>query len=166
MCNAIILIGSSIVLNLTHLHSSQNYFADKLVEVKVSKPPRYGTLAMISRPEPPVQTFPYKALQDGKIIYTHDGSETLTDQFTVVAVAQIFEDNLSGVGNTGGGTGSTRRLSLPHVVHIKVVPANDQVPMVVNNTGTWVWVGGTVPISNSELGKWAEFFLLSSTVSP
>jgi len=121
------------------------------VEVKVSEGPRYGTLAMISRPEPPIQTFPYKALQDGKIIYTHDGSETLTDQFTVVAVAQIFEDNLSGIGSSSGA--STRRLSLPHTVHIKVFPTNDQVPTVVNNTGTWVWVGGTAPISNSELGK-------------
>lgn len=107
---------------------------------------------MISRPEPPIQTFPYKALQDGKIIYTHDGSETLTDQFTVVAVAQTFEENLSGIGS-GGGTSGSRRLSIPHVVHIKVVPTNDQVPTVVNNTGTSVWVGGTVTITNKELGE-------------
>lgn len=113
---------------------------------------------MISRPEPPIQTFPYKALQDGKIIYTHDGSETLTDQFTVVAVAQIFEDNLSGIGSSGGASSTTRRLSLPHVVHIKVVPTNDQVPLVVNNTGTWVWVGGNAPLSNTELGKFPFYF--------
>lgn len=105
---------------------------------------------MISRPKSPLRTFPYRALQDGKIFYTHDGSETLKDQFTVIAQT----DGLSG--SSGGDekvVGSNSRTSLEHILIIQVLPANDQIPKVVNNTGNWVWAGSSVPITPRELGS-------------
>ncbi|CAG7786715.1 unnamed protein product, partial [Allacma fusca] len=134
--------GSTIALNLTHLHAAQNYFADKLSEVRITSGPEHGTLTMISRPKSPLHSFPYKALQDGKIFYTHDGSETLEDQFTVIAQT---------VGDEKGGGNLGSRTSLSHRVPITIIPANDQIPRVVNNTGNWVWAGSSVPISSAQL---------------
>jgi len=111
--------------------------------VKVTSPPKHGTVGFVSRPEIPIQTFPYKALQEAKIAYTHDGSETTEDAFTVVAVAHLEEQ-------------TSRRLSQPHAIRINIVSTNDQVPSVVNNTGTWVWLGGATPITNTMLGKGAR----------
>jgi hypothetical protein len=136
--------GSSTILNFTHVHPAQSYFSDKLTEMKVVAPPSHGTLGLLPRPETPIQTFPYQALQDGKVVYTHDGSETKEDSFTVVGVAQLQEHN----------GGMTRRLSVPHVLHVHVLSTNDQIPSVVNNTGTWVWMGGSTLISHVQLGKY------------
>jgi len=107
---------------------------------------------MISRPKGPLQTFPYGALQDGKIVYVHDGTETLHDQFVVVA--QTVTPERGGEGLKDGGGGGSVRVSPPHTIQIKVLPANDEVPRVVNNTGTWVWAGSTTLITNAELGRW------------
>ena len=76
--------GSTAILNISHLHSAQNYFADKLGDVRVVNGPKHGKLSMISEPLVPVRVFSYNALQDGKIVYYHDGSETLHDQFTII----------------------------------------------------------------------------------
>jgi hypothetical protein len=103
---------------------------------------------MISRPKGLLQTFPYKALQDGKIIYTHDGTETLTDTFSVIA-------QTVGIESGGGlkGKSPNVRVSSPFAVNVQILPSNDQVPRIVNNTGTWVWAGSTALLTNTELGE-------------
>lgn len=52
------------------------------------------------------------------IAYVHDGSETLTDNFTVVA-----------------NQTETRKHSPPCTVHINVTPVNDETPVVTTNRG-------------------------------
>jgi hypothetical protein len=105
---------------------------------------------MISRPKGLLQTFPYKALQDGKIIYTHDGTETLTDTFSVIA--QTIGIEIESGGGLKGKSPNVR-VSSPFSVNVQILPSNDQVPRIVNNTGTWVWAGSTVLLTNSELGE-------------
>lgn len=142
------LSGSSTILNFTNLHPAQSYFSDKIGEIQVASAPSHGTLGLLPRPEVPIRSFPYSALQEGKVVYSHDGSETVEDRLSVVAVAQ-----LPGEGN--GGT-MVRKLSAPHPILIHVLSTNDQVPRVVNNTGSWVWMGGQLSLHNGLLGKEKE----------
>jgi len=142
--------GGATTVNISHLHSAQNYFADKLTEIKVMEKGAHGMLTMTSHPNVPISTFPYKALHDGNIIYTHDGSESLTDEITVVAVAHF--SNRDGI-SSGSNSKGTSRVSEPYAIRVKVIPMNDHVPKIVNNTGTWVWAGGFTIIHNNELGE-------------
>ena len=45
-----------------------------------------------------------------------------------------------------------------------MIPVNDEVPRVVNNTGIEVWAGASVVITNKNLGK-ANFISNSLTLS-
>ena len=64
----------------------------------------------------------------------HDGNDTLTDQFTLVARTDL-------------------KSSVPAVVKVKVIPVNDETPVLVNNTGLEAWAGSKVIITVDRLGK-------------
>lgn len=66
--------------------------------------------------------------------YVHDGNDTLTDQFTLVARTD-------------------HKSSVPAVVKVKVIPVNDETPVLVNNTGLEAWAGSKVIITADRLGK-------------
>ena len=66
--------------------------------------------------------------------YFHNGEDKLEDQMTLVA-------------STGTKT------SMPATLIIRVLPVNDEMPLLVNNTGLEVWAGATTPITNRHLGK-------------
>lgn len=68
--------------------------------------------------------------------YAHDGSETLGDQFMVRGIASDKE-------------------SVPAVVRVLVIPVNDEVPHIENNTGLTLWEGSTAIITYTHLGKFA-----------
>uniref|UniRef100_A0A672Z8C2 Laminin G domain-containing protein n=1 Tax=Sphaeramia orbicularis TaxID=375764 RepID=A0A672Z8C2_9TELE len=68
------------------------------------------------------------------ISYIHDGSETLSDNFTIVA-------NQTEI----------RKHSLPCTAHIDVIPVNDETPVVTTNQGLKVWVGSVTEISINDL---------------
>ena len=65
--------------------------------------------------------------------YFHNGADTLEDQMTLVA-------------STGTKT------SMPAELIIRILPVNDEMPVLVNNTGLEVWAGSTTPITNRHLG--------------
>ena len=66
--------------------------------------------------------------------YFHNGEDKLEDRMTLVA-------------STGTKT------SMPATLTIRVLPVNDEMPLLVNNTGLEVWAGATTPITNRHLGK-------------
>uniref|UniRef100_A0A3B4AXU3 Laminin G domain-containing protein n=1 Tax=Periophthalmus magnuspinnatus TaxID=409849 RepID=A0A3B4AXU3_9GOBI len=68
------------------------------------------------------------------ISYIHDGSETLTDDFNLMA-------NQTEV----------RKHSLPCTVHIDITPVNDESPTVTVNKGLKMWVGSVTEISVNDL---------------
>ncbi|OXA39675.1 Chondroitin sulfate proteoglycan 4 [Folsomia candida] len=117
-----LLEGSSVLLNATHIQARAPFFRGKLVELRILELPGHGKLGLLPRPELPLPTspLPYSTLAEGTALqYTHDGSETQEDAFTVSAVAVV---------------GGTR-----------------YVPVVVNNTGGWVWQGDAMKLTNAEL---------------
>uniref|UniRef100_I3J8E6 Laminin G domain-containing protein n=1 Tax=Oreochromis niloticus TaxID=8128 RepID=I3J8E6_ORENI len=68
------------------------------------------------------------------ISYIHDGSDTLRDNFTIVA-----------------NQTETRKHSLPCTVHINITPVNDETPVVTTNHGLKVWVGSVTEITTGDL---------------
>lgn len=71
--------------------------------------------------------------------YIHDGSETAYDSMTVVA----YDGN---------------KESVPTRVNIVVSPVNDEMPVIVNNTGASAWRGGICNINSSNLGENAFYY--------
>ena len=45
------------------------------------------------------------------------------------------------------------KTSMPATLIIRILPVNDEMPVLVNNTGLEVWAGSTSPITNRHLGK-------------
>ena len=66
--------------------------------------------------------------------YIHNGHDTLSDSFTLVARTRT-------------------KTSVPAAVLVQVLPVNDQLPILVNNTKLEMWAGATVVITNDILGK-------------
>ena len=75
--------------------------------------------------------------------YFHNGADTVQDQMTLVA--------------SGG-----MKTSMPATLIIRILPVNDEMPILVNNTGLEVWAGATSPITNRHLGKINYLFLGSA----
>lgn len=110
-----LLEGSSVLLNATHIQARAPFFRGKLVELRILELPGHGKLGLLPRPELPLPTspLPYSTLAEGTALqYTHDGSETQEDAFTVSAVAVV---------------GGTRYVSPPYKVGISIMSTNDQV---------------------------------------
>ena len=54
------------------------------------------------------------------------------------------------------------KTSMPATLIIRILPVNDEMPVLVNNTGLEVWAGATSPITNRHLGKINYLFLGSA----
>ncbi|XP_065210163.1 chondroitin sulfate proteoglycan 4 [Planococcus citri] len=110
------------------------YYAEKIIEFEVKKFPQHGWLQYIgsSSITGNISKWTSFQLQNQQIQFMHDGSETTYDSMLLVAYAGEKE-------------------SVPFKVLIAVKPVNDEVPVVVNNTGATVWRGGICNITNSQL---------------
>ena len=75
--------------------------------------------------------------------YIHNGHDTLSDSFTLVARTRT-------------------KTSVPAAVRVQVLPVNDQLPILVNNTKLEMWAGATVVITNDILGTIVQHFLYRS----
>uniref|UniRef100_A0A3P9AN57 Laminin G domain-containing protein n=1 Tax=Esox lucius TaxID=8010 RepID=A0A3P9AN57_ESOLU len=79
-------------------------------------------------------SFTRRQVEQEFIYYVHDGSETLEDNFTVLA-----------------NDTSLRKQSAPCTVHIQVTSINDQPPVVTANNVLRVWVGSVTEIRPDDL---------------
>ncbi|XP_032721005.1 LOW QUALITY PROTEIN: chondroitin sulfate proteoglycan 4 [Lontra canadensis] len=99
------------------------------LELQVLEPPRHGALRREDGPqEGTLGTFSWKEVEQQLIHYVHDGSETLTDSFVLVANASEVD-----------------RQSHPEAFTVTILPVNDQPPILTTNTGLKMWEGATVP---------------------
>ena len=68
-------------------------------------------------------------------------------------------DSLVLVGRTGGMEWPDMdKTSVVATLHIYIKPVNDQIPHFINNTGLVIWAGATIPIQNSNLGIFSNFY--------
>ena len=82
----------------------------------------------------PVLQFTQDQLSEGVVYYVHDGSDTVTDEFSVLVKSAALG-----------------KQSNPHTVRVVVIPTNDQAPRVVVNRRMHVWAGSTTPITRQHL---------------
>ncbi|XP_071011950.1 chondroitin sulfate proteoglycan 4-like [Oncorhynchus clarkii lewisi] len=117
------------VLRVTNRHFSGLNFLYSLTE-----PPQNGYIEHSRYPGVPVLTFTRRQVEQELIYYIHDSSETLEDNFTVVA------------NDTG-----LRKQSSPCIVYIQVTAVNDQHPVITANRVLRVWVGSVTEIRSEDL---------------
>ncbi|CAB4068416.1 CSPG4 [Lepeophtheirus salmonis] len=116
--NLVVTEGSKIPISPENLHILQ----------------KRGRLESLDARKDLVTLFSVEDLQKKNIWYIHDGSEGLTDTFSLVA-------------NLGSKT------SKPTTMRVKVIPVNDKTPLIVNNTGLTIWAGAqNIPLTTTNLG--------------
>lgn len=125
--------GGVSILSSAHLFVLTEYYKLQLTDYMIVKEPSHGCVQIYKRCNKR-NTFSQKELLADVVYYAHDGTENLSDEISVVAVA-----------------GEKR--SIPITVYINVVPINDQKPILVNNTGLTMWEGGAAVITNEMLGN-------------
>ncbi|XP_050314134.1 chondroitin sulfate proteoglycan 4 isoform X2 [Anthonomus grandis grandis] len=123
--------GGSITLSPVYLYVETEYYRSIGVTFKMIQSFNHGCLQIFKQCSKS-KSFNSYNLTAGTVEYVHDGSENIKDAATFIA--QVGE-----------------RKSEPIKVFVKVVPVNDHVPKLVNNTGLEMWEGGTAVITNSML---------------
>ncbi|KAM5292467.1 chondroitin sulfate proteoglycan 4 [Ctenodactylus gundi] len=119
------------------LHISGTYFPTlPSLTLQVLEPPQHGALQREEQPQNgALSTFSWREVEEQLIRYVHDGSETLTDSFVLVANASEMD-----------------RQSHPVTFTVTILPVNDQPPILTNNTGLQIREGATAPIPTEALG--------------
>nr|XP_015831979.2 chondroitin sulfate proteoglycan 4 isoform X1 [Nothobranchius furzeri] len=126
--------GSSLPLTSRVIDVASHHFSGMNFLYQVMVPPKFGHLEHSRIPGMPINAFTHTEVEHEYISYIHDGSETLRDNFTIVAnQTEIMKH------------------SLPCTVHISITPVNDEIPVVATNRGLKVWVGSVTEITLNEL---------------
>ncbi|KAM7393119.1 hypothetical protein PAMA_007981 [Pampus argenteus] len=126
--------GSSLPLTPDIIKVANHHFSGMNFLYQIIIPPRHGHLEHSRIPGMPLTAFTHTEVEREYISYIHDGSDTLSDNFTIVA-------NQTEI----------RKHSLPCTVHINVTPVNDETPVVTTNQGLKVWMGSVTEISVDDL---------------
>ncbi|CAJ1086551.1 FRAS1-related extracellular matrix protein 1a [Xyrichtys novacula] len=103
--------GGESRLGPEHLLLSDVDSMEESLRVELQREPQHGALQLGSSPLQPGQTFTVQDLRNLKVRYTHDGSETV-------------EDNIHFSASDGTN-------SVSFVLQVKVIPINDEVPVLV-----------------------------------
>ncbi|XP_059214410.1 chondroitin sulfate proteoglycan 4-like [Centropristis striata] len=126
--------GSSLPLTSDIIKVANHHFSGMNFLYQVIVPPRHGHLEHGRIPGMPITAFTHTEVEREYISYIHDGSDTLRDNFTIVA-------NQTEI----------RKHSLPCTAHITVTPVDDETPVVTTNKGLKVWVGSVTEITIDDL---------------
>ncbi|KAM9841260.1 chondroitin sulfate proteoglycan 4-like [Aulostomus maculatus] len=126
--------GSSLPLTSDIIKVANHHFSGMNFLYQIIGPPRHGHLEHSRIPGMPITAFTHTELEREYISYIHDGSDTLADNFTIMA-------NQTEI----------RKHSPPCTVRINVTPVNDETPVVTANQGLKVWVDSMTEISVDDL---------------
>ncbi|XP_019359985.1 PREDICTED: chondroitin sulfate proteoglycan 4 [Gavialis gangeticus] len=129
--NVTVMGGGSTVLSTDILTIPRAYITVLSVEFVILEPPKYGTIQNIDRPEEGnLHFFSWNKVEQQLIQYTHDGSKTLADSFTILANAS-----------------EVNRQSQPKTISVTIMPRNDKGPVVTINAGLQMREGTTAEIT-------------------
>ncbi|KAJ4941804.1 hypothetical protein JOQ06_011678 [Pogonophryne albipinna] len=117
------------VLKVTNRHFSGNNFLYSLTE-----PPQHGHIEHSRHTGVAITSFTRRQVEQEFIYYVHDSSETLADNFTVMA-------NDPGL----------RKQSAAQTVYIQVSAVNDEPPVITANRVLRVWVSSVTEIRPEDL---------------
>ena len=125
--------GGTVLISPTHIFVQTEYYKSRITEYHLIKLPKHGCV-QVRKSCTKLNKFLYEEFNAGIVHYWHDGSENLKDSVVLVALA-----------------GSKR--SFPITLSIIILPINDQIPHVINNTGLTMWEGGVTILTNSMIGE-------------
>ncbi|KAJ8395844.1 hypothetical protein AAFF_G00027270, partial [Aldrovandia affinis] len=117
------------VINVTNQH-----FAGLDFQYFVSEPPHHGHIEHYRLPGQHITAFTRKQVEQEFIYYIHDNSETVADNFTVIA-----------------NDTDLRKHSLLQTVFVNVTPVNDEPPVITANRILRVWVGSITEVTADDL---------------
>ncbi|XP_056157893.1 chondroitin sulfate proteoglycan 4-like [Lampris incognitus] len=126
--------GSSLPLTSDIVKVTSHHFSGMSFLYQVIEPPRHGHLEHSRIPGMPITAFTQTELERQYISYIHDGSDTLTDNFTLFA-----------------NQTETRKHSQLCTAHVHISPVNDETPAVTANRELKVWVGSVTDITPDDL---------------
>lgn len=126
--------GESEVITDEMIHVTNRHFRSDNIVFIITREPSNGWIESKSNPGQAVLQFTQSELQREFIYYFHDGNDTTTDRFSIMAKSD-----------------QARKQSNPHTVHITIIPTNDQKPEVVSNRKLEVWTGSVTPITSDHL---------------
>ncbi|KAK0091244.1 hypothetical protein PV326_003535 [Microctonus aethiopoides] len=131
--NITVIEGKSVALISSDFHVITTYYTGKLTDYRIVDKPKYGTI-MDSIKNNQIKKFSHKHLDAGIIFYKHNGDESYTDSFKIIASA----------GD---------KASQPIDVWINIQPINDQKPTVVNQSIIALWQGGSAILTSKNLSS-------------
>ncbi|XP_047448719.1 chondroitin sulfate proteoglycan 4 [Mugil cephalus] len=126
--------GASKALTQDVLKVSNRHFSGINFFFSLTEPPQHGHIEHSRHPGVPITTFTRRQVEHEFIYYVHDSSETLADNFTVVA------------NDTG-----LRKQSAAQTVYIQVTAVNDEPPVIAANRVLRVWVSSVTEIGQEDL---------------
>ncbi|KAK7120255.1 hypothetical protein R3I94_020304 [Phoxinus phoxinus] len=132
--NMTLIEGSSKALSQDIIKVVNQHFRGLQIFYLVTEGPHHGRIEHSRIPGVPIPSFTRAQAEQGFIFYVHDGSETMADNFTVVA-----------------NDTDIRKQSLPFVIYVNVTPINDEPPVVTVNRILKVWEGSVTEITTEDL---------------
>ncbi|KAG9353750.1 hypothetical protein JZ751_011872 [Albula glossodonta] len=126
--------GSMKALTEELVKVTNQHFAGLDFQCSVSEPPHHGHIEHSRLPGVPITTFTRKQVEQEFIYYVHDNSETVADNFTIIA-----------------NDTDLRKHSLPRTLFVNVTPVNDEPPVITANRILTVWVGSITEVTVEDL---------------
>lgn len=126
--------GASKALTQEILKVTNRHFSGINFLYSLTQPPLHGHIEHSRHPGVALTSFTRRQVEHEYIYYVHDSSETLADNFTVVA------------NDTG-----LRKQSAAKAVQIQVTAVNDETPVITANRVLRVWVSSVTEIRPDDL---------------
>lgn len=117
------------------LRVDQKFTTGQRVQFMINAQPKFGRLELATHEGVPILTFSSSDLQNRRVSYVHDNSESKMDWFSVSCRLQSDRSKESQV----------------ETVYITVEGINDEIPSIVRNQGLRVWKGSMTQITSDIL---------------
>ncbi|KAG2466648.1 CSPG4 protein, partial [Polypterus senegalus] len=126
--------GSSKALTEDIIKVTNKHFAGLNFEYYVLDPPKHGYIENSRFPGMKLSHFTRKQVENEFIYYVHDNSESIYDNFTIIA-----------------NDTDLRKQSQPSTMHVNIIPVNDEAPAITTNKILRVWVDSVTEITGDDL---------------
>ena len=125
--------GGTVTITNTELRFDDDVQPATSVSYTITTGPAHGQLELTTDPGNAVTSFTQDDIDNNRVVYVHDGSNTISDTFNF-----SVDD---GQGNSLAG----------QTFSITVTPVDNDAPVVVNNTGSIAIEGGSDTLITAEL---------------
>ncbi|XP_019373808.1 PREDICTED: chondroitin sulfate proteoglycan 4-like [Gavialis gangeticus] len=132
--NFTVIEGGSKAVMEDYIKISNPHFTGLNCEFLIIEPPKHGYVENSRFPGIKLTKVNRKQVEQELIFYVHDGSESLIDNFTLIANdTELWKQ------------------SLPQTIFVTVTPVNDEAPVISKNKILRVWVASVTEITVDDL---------------